>query len=103
MTADCFDHQKVIKDVANIDERLRDLKRISVERQEIVNQSELYMRKVDELESNLRRVWRAFAWAGGILVTIAVAVTIKWIETNYFRPGIYEHAKQALASLVGGN
>lgn len=103
LTSSSFDHQKVVKDISDIDDRLRDLKRISLERQEIVNQSVVYMRKVDELEANLRRVWKSLAWTGGILATIGAAVIIKWIEMVYFRPQLYEHAKQVLASLIGGN
>lgn len=102
LTSSSFDHQKVVKDIAEIDERLRDLKRISNERQDIIDKSNIYMKKVDELERAINRVWNTVKWFGVTLATIAIAIIIKWLETIIVRPHLYQQQKQVLLTFLGG-
>lgn len=99
LTPSSFDHVKILKDIGDLDERVRELKRVSEERQSVVDSSKVYMVKVDEMERSLGRVWRTFTWFAAALGTIGIALVIKWLETIIVRPNLY---KAAMLSLWGG-
>lgn len=87
LTPTSFDHTKVLKDIQEMDDRLRDLKRTSLERQRIIDKAETYMKRLDEMDKSLSRVWRTITWIAAAAGTIAIGLIYKWAETVLIKGG----------------
>ena len=81
LTPTSFDHTKLVKDVQEMDDRLRDLQRISLERQCVVDKAETYMKRLDDMDKSLSRVWRTITWIAAAAGTIIIGLIYKWAET----------------------
>ena len=99
LTPTSLGHTKVLKDIQEMDDRLRDLQRTSLERQRVIDKAETYMKRLDEMDKSLSRVWRTITWIAAAAGTIGIALVIKWLETIIVRPNLY---KAAMLSLWGG-